>query len=315
MSKFTHKLSLAFLTVIGLMALASAQTADSYWGYSFGAGRMYGFAVTEGSMSTSQCPPAGCLTYPTHTYYAKVTFQGPSGHGATDGTYSTQVSGYTAGSIRADDSIVVTNGLGDIYTFNIQDWVSCTVRGIFFNVGGLHQINVDLELAIQQNGLSNVITNAYPNTDGTYTLQMSPNDYADLYAAYQDSSDCICTAVGTALHNAAVNFIVNVVIPMDITILQKLGVLQAERTPVKGAPNSHQNFPSKNGPTKGQVVRVYGRDGNATHDIDYGDQAHSQWDPEVHDWTWSGGQPQRQPARQPVPGDFPSGVPTTWPWP
>jgi hypothetical protein len=43
----------------------------------------------------------------------------------------------------------------------------------------------------------------------------------------------------------------------------------------------------------------------AVRDIDYGSQAHSGNDPEVHDWDWSSGRPERLPARAPVPGDIP----------
>lgn len=55
----------------------------------------------------------------------------------------------------------------------------------------------------------------------------------------------------------------------------------------------------------GKTVRVFGQDGRAVRDVDYGDQAHSGNNPEVHDWDWSSGKPVRGPGRAPQPGEVP----------
>jgi hypothetical protein len=101
------------------------------------------------------------------------------------------------------------------------------------------------------------------------------------------------------------------VIKLGVTgILHQLGLLNRNPLPVQGQqPNRNQTHNT----TNGKVVRVYGSDGRATHDIDYGDQSHSGWGPGGHDWDWSSGKPVRQAPRQPTPADFPPGVPTTWP--
>lgn len=76
------------------------------------------------------------------------------------------------------------------------------------------------------------------------------------------------------------------------------------RTPAKGSPNTSVTIPSPKGEEAGRTVRVYGPDGRALKDFDYGDQSHSGNDPEVHDWDWSQKTP-RQPGRAPRPGELP----------
>jgi hypothetical protein len=70
------------------------------------------------------------------------------------------------------------------------------------------------------------------------------------------------------------------------------------RTPANGKPNSEQEFPSPNGKT----IRVYGPDGRAIKDTDYGHD-HGAGDPHIHDWDWSKERP-RQPGRPPKEGEI-----------
>ena len=55
----------------------------------------------------------------------------------------------------------------------------------------------------------------------------------------------------------------------------------SDRTPIKGNPNSKQEFPDGKG---GKTVREYGPDGKATRDTDYGHD-HGAGDPHTHDWN------------------------------
>ncbi len=84
--------------------------------------------------------------------------------------------------------------------------------------------------------------------------------------------------------------------------------LQA-RTPATGPPNSGDSFPDPRG---GRTDRLYGPDGKATKDIDYGHD-HGVGDPHAHDWDWSKADP-RQPGRAPRPGEIPAPVPEPIPW-
>jgi hypothetical protein len=171
----------------------------------------------------------------------------------------------------------------------------------------------NITTAIQQNGLTNVILSAVANGNGSYTLEVSTANFDDPYAAEQTSGDCVCQALGQALQRAAVYVTIKFTITY-LQMLQQLGLLQRERTPVQGqTPNSIQTYPSPNGPTKGKTVSVFDGNGKAGGDIDYGDQAHSGNDPEVHHWDWSSGKPTRGPGVAPQPGDIPPGYPTTWP--
>jgi RHS repeat-associated protein len=70
-----------------------------------------------------------------------------------------------------------------------------------------------------------------------------------------------------------------------------------DRTPASGPPNTTQRFPNKTGWTD----RVYGEDGRATKDVDFGHD-HGGGDPHVHDWDWSKEKP-RQDGRAPAPED------------
>ncbi len=170
-----------------------------------------------------------------------------------------------------------------------------------------------INTVIQQNGLSSVILSAVSNGNGSYTLEMSTANFDDLYAAEQTSGTCGCPNLGQVMQNVVIYTTAKIVIN-SLQLLQQLGLLQMQRTPVQGqAPNSVQTYPSSKGASKGKVVRVFDGSGKAGRDIDYGDQTHSPWDPEVHDWNWSGSKPVRGPARAPQPGDIPPGYPTTWP--
>lgn len=85
---------------------------------------------------------------------------------------------------------------------------------------------------------------------------------------------------------------------------------EAHNTPIKDQPpNSVKVFDKTRANSTGKTVRVYGPDGRAVRDIDYGNQAHSGWDPEVMDWTWDAkGNGDRGIPRAPRPGDIPPGV-------
>ncbi|MCM8813406.1 MAG: hypothetical protein NC924_05645 [Candidatus Omnitrophica bacterium] len=71
------------------------------------------------------------------------------------------------------------------------------------------------------------------------------------------------------------------------------GLGAGDRTPVKGQPNSSQEYPNKDG---GKTIRQFGPDGNAVQDTDYGHD-HGAGDPHIHDWDWSGDKPKRDPGR------------------
>ncbi len=72
------------------------------------------------------------------------------------------------------------------------------------------------------------------------------------------------------------------------------------RTPAKGKPNSKGTFPDGKG---GKTDRIYGPDGKARKDIDYG-HSHGKGDPHIHDWDWTKPNP-RQPGRKSRPGEIP----------
>jgi len=93
------------------------------------------------------------------------------------------------------------------------------------------------------------------------------------------------------------------ILVQEIKVLRWLGIIQQQRTPIRDQPpNSVQTYPKPGGKT----VRVFGPDGRAVRDIDYGSQAHSGYAREVHDWEWSSGHPVRSdPGRAPVEGDIP----------
>src|SRR5262249_21935981 len=116
-------------------SVAQHANADYYWGYSVSNSvsnaTIYAYTVTEGSMSQNQCPPAGCLGLPVHTYYATVSLSGPSGHGTTDGTNQNTVTGFTYGSTRMDDSIVVTNPESTYY-ISTSGRATCQIAGAYF---------------------------------------------------------------------------------------------------------------------------------------------------------------------------------------
>jgi hypothetical protein len=78
-------------------------------------------------------------------------------------------------------------------------------------------------------------------------------------------------------------------------------------TPAKGVPNSQQSFPKGEGK---KTDRIYGTDGKAVKDIDYGHD-HGAGDPQAHDWDWSK-TPPRQPGRPVKPGEIPNPVPIPW---
>jgi RHS repeat-associated protein len=71
-------------------------------------------------------------------------------------------------------------------------------------------------------------------------------------------------------------------------------------TPATGKPGSTQVFPKPGG---GKQIRIYGPDGKAVKDIDYGHN-HGAGDPHVHVWDWGKKIP-RQEGRSPAPGEVP----------
>ena len=71
-------------------------------------------------------------------------------------------------------------------------------------------------------------------------------------------------------------------------------MLSDTRTPAKGDPNSKVTFPDGRG---GKTVRIYGEDGFATKDIDYGHGHDGAPDPHVHDWDWSKESPRSKQGR------------------
>jgi len=113
----------------------------------------------------------------------------------------------------------------------------------------------------------------------------------------------ICVLIPGCIESAGAIIIVSATIIYGPAIIEALrNVFQyRDKTPATGTPNSTQTFPTPNG----KVVRVYGPDGRAVKDIDYGDQAHSGNDPEVHDWDWSQNPPRNPVGRAPNPGEIP----------
>ena len=132
------------------------------------------------------------------------------------------------------------------------------------------------------------VTALYGNTQA-YFQQCGCQDVANVLGAW---SDAVARQPITLLVRTA-------------ELLQWLGIIKNQRTPVRDqAPNSVQVYPKAGGKT----VRVFGSDGKAVRDIDYGNQAHSGNDPEVHHWDWTSGQAVRGPGQAPQPGEIPPGV-------
>jgi hypothetical protein len=142
--------------------------------------------------------------------------------------------------------------------------------------------------------------------DGTSTATVDiSDDYYDFGEYLASTCTCEPWIIDLSFPNATRNIKLYTAVGVAlirIILNQRLPT----RTPIRGEPNSTQTFPGKNGVEAGKTVRVYGPDGRAVRDIDYGDQSHSQWNPEVHDWTWdANGNPTRQAPRAPEPGDIP----------
>lgn len=96
-------------------------------------------------------------------------------------------------------------------------------------------------------GLSDVITGATVNSDGSYTLSMSQSDFTDLYANTQQYfQSCGCPDLGNlqdAWRQAILHQTVTLLV-YEIKTLQWLGIIKAQRTPVQGqTPNSVQTYP------------------------------------------------------------------------
>jgi len=150
-----------------------------------------------------------------------------------------------------------------------------------------------------------LVTNWDDTSDGqSFTNVQISGDYSQ-FITYLQGCGCSTVNLGPLITDVKTGwFIFNSLTVLAATALDQLfhGAPIWARTKIQGAtPNSVETFPTKNG----KVVRVYGPDGRAVRDIDYGDQAHSGSDPEVHDWNWSSGEPVREPGRPPQPGDIP----------
>jgi hypothetical protein len=74
-----------------------------------------------------------------------------------------------------------------------------------------------------------------------------------------------------------------------------IGALQYKnQTPAKGIPNSSQEFDYENGNI---TDRIFGPDGKAMKDIDFGHSHDGAPDPHCHEWNWSRDPPRQDPTK------------------
>jgi len=169
-------------------------------------------------------------------------------------------------------------------------------------IGGSSDRAYDYQYSVAQDLLaSGLITDwdFHNNSLGSFDITLN-GDYAAFFTYLQQ---CGCQTIGSVISQTYSNtqLIVGVAVALALDMIFKKSP-EWVRTPVTGTPDSVRTFPAASGKT----VRVYGPDGRAIRDIDYGDQAHSGNDPEVHDWNWSSGKPVRDPiGRAPKPGEIP----------
>jgi hypothetical protein len=270
--------------------------------------KLYGYSQIEGTM-TGSFPPGAIR----HTYTASFTITPPAGSKIQPVSCSSS----QTGDPQSNFDVVCTSppinyiGIGT-YMQNLSDSGLCSYAGYFFSDSGTAIPNVG-----EYPNLNGIVT-LVANANGSYTASMSQADFAILSADLQEyfQSECGCPdSAGiiqvylNAIRN--VNMLIqmtNAVIAQQVLSLSNKQSPEAHTTPPTGTPNSVKVFNKSKPGSSGKTVRVYGSDGRAVRDIDYGNQTHSGNDPEVHDWTWdSNGNPKRGPGRAPQPGDIPPG--------
>ncbi len=304
-----HSFAAFFLLITGVTAYGQRPTAYEYHNLSASSDGtiLYGSSSIEGTMSGSF--PPGVIR---HTYTASFLLKGPANSGIADVPCTVSQSGDPSNNY--DPACYTSISLIGIGTFQqvLSDSAVCSYAGTFFSNAGT---TVQAQGAYPNlNGYVTLVANA----NGTYTATLSRDDYALYYADLQEyfQSECGCpdyNGVLNDIQNAVFTTVVRITLASKQVADQLLSLMnkqsnEAHNTPAKGTPNSVKVWDKSKPNSPGKTVRVYGSDGRAVRDIDYGNQAHSAYDPEVMDWTWdSNGNPKRGNPRAPQPGDIPPG--------
>lgn len=119
--------SVLLALILGSMSsILIAQTADTYSSSSTSNdGHVYGWAVTEGGMSSNSC----CL----HTYNAHVYIESPNGAYSSGDYNSVTAQSDQYASVTAFDEIALDDG--GLYTVFSDADAECTIAGTFFSSG------------------------------------------------------------------------------------------------------------------------------------------------------------------------------------